>query len=94
MSDVSIREITKRFAALAGLPEPRIRQMTPLELHELVLADPIVAESAEMQYLYLRPSTLGWSRTAATFDLKPADLDDVLRELAEGFADSGSGVQH
>ncbi len=94
VSDVSIREITNRFAAVAGLPEPRIRPMTPLELHEMVLADPIVAEMAEMQYLYLRPSTLDWSRTAATFDLKPADLDDVLRELAEGFADSGGGSQH
>jgi nucleoside-diphosphate-sugar epimerase len=94
VSDISIREITHRFAALTRSPEPRIRQMTPLELHEMVLADPIVAEVAEMQYLYLRPSTLDWSRTAATFDLKAADLDDVLRELAQGFGDGGSGGEH
>jgi nucleoside-diphosphate-sugar epimerase len=94
VSDISIREITHRFAALTRSPEPRIRQMTPLELHEMVVSDPVMAEVAEMQYLYLRPSVLDWSRTAATFDLKAADLDDVLLELAEGFADSGGGGQH
>ncbi len=90
VSDLSIREITHRFAAVNGAPEPRIRPMTPQELHAIVVSDPVMAEAAEMQYLYLRPSTLDWSRTAATFDVKPADLDDVLRELAEGFRDGGS----
>lgn len=94
VSDLSIRELTNRFAALAGAPQPRLRPMTPQELHGIVLSDPVMAESAEMQYLYLRPSTLDWSRTAATFDLKPADLDDVLRELAQGLGDGGSGVEH
>jgi nucleoside-diphosphate-sugar epimerase len=94
VSEVSIREMTSRFAALTRSPEPRIRQMTPLELHEIVVSDPVIAEMAEVQYLYLRPSVLDWSRTAATFDLKPAELDDVLRELAESFADSGGGGQH
>jgi hypothetical protein len=45
-------------------------------------ADPIMAESVEMQYLYLRETVLDWSTTAAAFDLKPTPLDDVLRELA------------
>lgn len=81
-SEASIREITGRFAAAAGLPEPGIREMTPLELHTAVLADPIMAESAEMQYLYLRPSVLDWSRPAEAFGLKPTPLDDVLRETA------------
>jgi nucleoside-diphosphate-sugar epimerase len=81
-SEASIREITVRFAAVAGMPEPTIREMTPLELHGAVLTDPIMAESAEMQYLYLRPSVLDWSPTAETFGLKPAPLDDVLRETA------------
>ncbi|MBP2326563.1 nucleoside-diphosphate-sugar epimerase [Kibdelosporangium banguiense] len=81
-SEMSVREIAIRFAEAAGVPAPEIREMTPLELHTAVLADPIMAESAEMQYLYLRPSVIDWSRTAAAFDLKPTPLDDVLRETA------------
>jgi hypothetical protein len=32
--------------------------------------------------LPLRPTVMDWSRTAATFDLKPTPLDDVLREMS------------
>jgi nucleoside-diphosphate-sugar epimerase len=81
-SDISIREITARFATLAGVPQPPVRDMTPLELHLAMAADPLMIESAEMQYLYRRECVLDWSRTAAEFDLKPTPLDDVLRELA------------
>jgi nucleoside-diphosphate-sugar epimerase len=80
-SDISIREITERFAAVAGVPTPPIREMTALELHTAALADPIIAEMTEMQYLYLRPLVMDWSRTSATFDLKPTPLDEVLAEL-------------
>jgi nucleoside-diphosphate-sugar epimerase len=80
-SDMSIREIATRFATLSGRPQPPVREMTPLELHA-AMADPLMVESAEMQYLYQRECVLDWSRTAAEFDLKPTPLDDVLRELA------------
>jgi hypothetical protein len=81
-SDISTRAITERFAAVAGVPVPPIREMTALELHTAALADPIIAETVETQYLYLRESVLDWSRTAAALDLKPTPLDDVLAELA------------
>lgn len=81
-TDISVREITRRFAEAAGRPVPPIREMTPEELHAVVKADPVMAESAEMQYLYLRPTVLDWSRTATELDLKPTPLDEVLRELA------------
>jgi nucleoside-diphosphate-sugar epimerase len=81
-SEASIREITARFAAVAGRPAPAIREMTPRELHGAAQADPVMAESAEMQYLYLRPSVIDWSPTAAAFGLAPTPLDDVLRETA------------
>lgn len=80
-SDASVREITERFAAVAGVPVPPVREMTPLELHTAAIADPIMAETTEMQYLYQRPTVMDWSRTAAAFDLKPTPLDDVLAEL-------------
>lgn len=81
-SDISFRAMAERFAAVAGVPMPPMREMTPQELHAQAVADPIMAEATEMQYLYLRPMVLDWSDTAATFDLKPTPLDDVLRELA------------
>lgn len=81
-SEVSIREITTRFASVAGVSPVPIREMSPQELHALAGADPAMAEMPEMQYLYLWPAVLDWSDTAAAFDLKPAVLDDVLRELA------------
>lgn len=79
-SDMSVREITARFAAVSGRPQPPIREMTPLELHA-TMADPLMVEVVEMQYLYQRECVMDWSRTAAEFDLKPTPLDDVLREL-------------
>lgn len=81
-SDISVREMATRFAAVAGVPMPPIREMAPLELHALATADPAMAEMPEMQYLYRRTSVLDWSETATTFDLKPTPLDDVLREVA------------
>jgi nucleoside-diphosphate-sugar epimerase len=82
-SDISVREMTSRFASVAGVATPAIREMTPLELHTAAQADPMMAEMPEMQYLYRRPLVMDWADTAATFDLKPTPLDDVLRELAK-----------
>jgi nucleoside-diphosphate-sugar epimerase len=81
-SDLPVRDIAARFAAVAGVPAPAIREMTPQELHAVVRADPVMAEAAEMQYLYLRPMVLDGSETAAAFDLEPTPLDDVLAHLA------------
>ncbi|WP_306205228.1 NAD-dependent epimerase/dehydratase family protein [Actinoplanes sp. RD1] len=80
-SDLSVREIATRFATVSGSSQPAAREMTPLELHA-AMADPVMVELAEMQYLFYRDSVLDWSSTAAEFDLKPKPLDDVLRELA------------
>ncbi|AGL16064.1 NAD-dependent epimerase/dehydratase family protein [Actinoplanes sp. N902-109] len=80
-SDVSVREIVARFAAVSGKPQPTVREMSPLELHT-AMADPVMVELAEMQYLFRRESVMDGSRTAAEFDLKPTPFDDVLRELA------------
>ena len=80
-SDLSVREMVTRFATVAGRTRPAVREMTPLELHT-AMADPVMVELAEMQYLFYRENVLDWSRTAAELDLKPTPLDDVLQELA------------
>lgn len=89
-SDISIREMTSRFASVAGVATPPIREATPEELHAAMLSDPVMAETVEMQYLYLRPSVLDWSRTAAAFELRPTPLADVLAELAAAARDEAA----
>ena len=81
-SDIPVRDMAARFAAVAGVPLPPVREMTPGELHAQATADPVMAEMPEMQYLYRHPAVLDWTDTASAFDLKPTPLDDVLREVA------------
>ncbi|WP_261569439.1 NAD-dependent epimerase/dehydratase family protein [Frankia gtarii] len=88
ISDGSVREIAVRFADLTGAPVPQLANMSPLDLHNLAISDPIMAEVPEMQYLYQRPSVLDASLAARTFDLKPTPLDDVLIETANAITRS------
>jgi nucleoside-diphosphate-sugar epimerase len=81
VSDLSVRAIVARFAEVAGRPAPAVREMTALELHTAALADPVMAETTEMQYLYQRSTVMDWSRTAVELGLKPTPLDDVLAEM-------------
>ncbi|MFI6735331.1 NAD-dependent epimerase/dehydratase family protein [Nonomuraea sp. NPDC050451] len=87
ISDATVREVTKRFAELAGASAPQLISMSPLDLHNAGLADPIIAQTWEMQYQYQRPFILDASLTAKTFGLTPTPLDDVLLETAKSFAD-------
>ncbi|WP_086824251.1 NAD-dependent epimerase/dehydratase family protein [Allokutzneria sp. NRRL B-24872] len=79
-SDASVREIAERFAAVAGLAAPAIREMTPLELHSAALADPIMAEGLEMQYLYQRSAVVDFARSADVLGVEATPLAEVLAE--------------
>jgi nucleoside-diphosphate-sugar epimerase len=87
ISDAGVREVTERFAELAGAPAPQLISMSPLDLHNAGLADPIIAKTWEMQYQYQRPFVLDAALTVKTFGLAPTPLDDVLLETARSFAD-------
>lgn len=86
VSDAPVRRLATRLAELAGAPAPRLTSMSPLDLHNAGLADPVVAQMWEMQYQYQRPCLLDASLTARTFGLSPTPLDQVLRETAEALA--------
>ncbi|GAA4721734.1 NAD-dependent epimerase/dehydratase family protein [Phytohabitans rumicis] len=88
ISDGSVREVAVRFAEVTGSPVPDLVNMSPLDLHNLALADPILGEVPEMQYLYQRPAVLDASLATRTFDLKPTLLDDVLIETANALKGS------
>ncbi|MFI5897019.1 NAD-dependent epimerase/dehydratase family protein [Actinoplanes sp. NPDC051513] len=82
VSDGSVREVAVRFAELAGAPAPELINMSPLDLHNLAISDPVMAEVPEMQYLYQRPAVLDASPAAQILGLEPTPLDDVLIETA------------
>jgi nucleoside-diphosphate-sugar epimerase len=88
ISDGSVREVAVRLAELTGAPVPQLVNMSPLDLHNLAISDPIMAQVPEMQYMYQRPSVLDASLTARTFGLKPTPLDDVLIETANAMTRS------
>lgn len=89
VSDASVGQLATRFAELAGAPAPHLVSMSPLDLHNAGLVDPIIAQTWEMQYMYQRPFLLDASLTARTFDLEPTPLDEVLHETAKAFASGG-----
>jgi hypothetical protein len=88
IADLSVRDVATRFVEVAGRPAPQLISMSPLDLHNAGLANPIMAQTWEMQYQYQyqRPSILDAFLTVQTFGLKPTPLDDVLRETAEAYS--------
>ncbi|WTW96801.1 NAD-dependent epimerase/dehydratase family protein [Streptomycetaceae bacterium NBC_01309] len=83
VSEVSARELTARLAEVADAPAPRIERMEPEVLAQLAAEDSVMAEIAEMRYLDDRDCVLDASETESALGVKPAALDDVLREMAD-----------
>jgi nucleoside-diphosphate-sugar epimerase len=83
---VSVRELTKRFAAAAGVPAPELLRMTPHDFHAAAKADPIVGELPELGYLWQRPFALDSTKAQQAFGIEPTPLDEALRLTAESFA--------
>ncbi|NBH04399.1 NAD-dependent epimerase/dehydratase family protein [Amycolatopsis sp. SID8362] len=81
---LSVRELVNRFAAVARVPEPKLRAMPMWLLKAAGLTSPMIRELPEMQYQFRRPFILDSSHTERTFDLEPTPLDDLLRENAGG----------
>lgn len=77
---VSVRELARRLAALAGVEPVRLSVMPLWMLRAAGLRSPMIRELPEMQYQVRRPFVLDSSLTEQTFDLKPTPLDDILRE--------------
>ncbi len=79
---VSVRDLTGRFAAIAGVDEYVLEEMSYEAVAEAAARDSIWAELQEVQYLDRRPIVLDSSLTQRTFDLKPGSLDDALAATA------------
>jgi nucleoside-diphosphate-sugar epimerase len=84
---MTIRELSDRFCALAGIAPLRIRQLPRFVMRAAGLAVPMARELAEMDYQFYAPFRLDSSLTERTFGLAPSDPEVALREtLAESAA--------
>jgi nucleoside-diphosphate-sugar epimerase len=79
---VSVRDLTARFAEIAGVESYELVAMTPEALTAAAAEDSFMAELPEMQYMFQRPFILDSSYTQEVLDLVPSPLDDALQAMA------------
>ncbi|MET9488876.1 NAD-dependent epimerase/dehydratase family protein [Nocardia sp. NPDC006630] len=85
-SRISVRDLTNRIAAAAGVPEPDFLRMTRNELAWAGAVDPIVAEMIEMYYSLEHPDVLDSTLTERTFGLSATPIDAVIAETVTAVA--------
>ncbi|MQY28446.1 NAD-dependent epimerase/dehydratase family protein [Nocardia aurantia] len=81
-SEISVRDMTDRIAAAAGLEKPVLESMSLTDLAWAGCDDSVTAEFVEMFYSYDRPDLFDSTVTAATFGLTATPLDTVIAEIA------------
>jgi hypothetical protein len=79
---ITIRELAHRFAAVAGLPEPRLRRMPEAMLRLGGLFDNEAREFVKVRYQFESAWVLDSSAAQQTFGLAPTPLDEALRTMA------------
>jgi len=90
---VSIREIARQAAAMAGAPTPRLSSMPGAVLWLGGLFSPLAREFREVAYQFDKPFVLDSSAAQATFGLTPTPTADALRETVEALTgQTGSGA--
>ncbi|MFF0343378.1 NAD-dependent epimerase/dehydratase family protein [Kribbella sp. NPDC004875] len=78
---LSVRELARHAADLAGAPPARVAAMPSAILRLAGLVDPAAREMVEMQYQWQRPFVVDSTAATVAFGLKPTATDDALREM-------------
>lgn len=76
---VSVRDLAKRFAELAGAPPPDLRALGKEKLEELAYEDALMREIAEMAYLFQDPCILDATDTERLLGVGASSLDAMIR---------------
>jgi nucleoside-diphosphate-sugar epimerase len=76
---ITLRELTVRYAAIGGAPEPRLTTMSDLVLRVGGLFNREAREFREVRYQFEHPWVLDSTMAEQTFGLSPTALDDALR---------------
>jgi len=74
------REMIDAFAALAGVPSPKVGSIPHLALRAVGLVSPMVRSLREILYQVDAPFVVDSSRFTETFGAAPTPIDDALRE--------------
>jgi nucleoside-diphosphate-sugar epimerase len=88
---LSARELSARFAAVAGVDDYELVSMSLETLEGIGRTDSIVAELVEMSYLHRRPFVLDSTETQAVLGVEPSDLDLSLRAMATHLSKVAAG---
>lgn len=75
---VSLREVARRIAAIAGVPDRGLLVLPRAAVRIGGLAVPFLRELAEVRYQFAAPFVLDSTAARRTFGLEPTDLDDGL----------------
>lgn len=78
---LTIREVARRYAALAGAPQPRLSVASGAALWLAGLVNAEAREFAKVRYQFERPWVLDSSAAQETFGLAPTSTDDALRSM-------------
>lgn len=81
----SVEAMATRLAELAGVPAPRLAEMTDRELTLLGTTAPLWDELWETHHMSHRPFVVDASRVAETFGLTATPLDEVLAATVHRF---------
>jgi len=76
----SFREVVTRATELAGVPAPRLSAMPYPVLWLGGLFNPMARAVRETQYQFRKPFVLDSTAATEAFGIRPAPLDDALRE--------------
>ncbi|QWF77762.1 NAD-dependent epimerase/dehydratase family protein [Amycolatopsis sp. CA-230715] len=81
---LSVRDLTRRLAHLAGVADPVLTAMSFEELRKLGETDTVIAEIVEMYYVNDRPHILDPATTRTRLGVGATPIDEVLRETITG----------
>jgi nucleoside-diphosphate-sugar epimerase len=80
---ISVRDLSARFAELAGAPLPDLHALTDDDLNALAREDEFMREIAEMAYLFRRSYIFDASYTELVFGIKASSLDTMIEDTLQ-----------
>ncbi|GAA2854941.1 NAD-dependent epimerase/dehydratase family protein [Streptosporangium fragile] len=75
---MTVREITERLCALAGVPNPGVKAMPHWLLRTAGVFSPFIGELEELRYQFVRPFVLDSTDFRSTFGMEPTPMDEAL----------------
>lgn len=82
VAPMTVRELTKRFAEVAGAPPAKVSAIPYPVMWTYGLFSPMVKELRTTRHQFTRPFVIDSSDTTATFGIKPRPVEESLADAA------------